>query len=171
MDDEEYNNEYNVYNIEHDDYDDEYNEYNNDEYDVYEMDSNDEEYDLYPAPPRRSDRNKDKVMNDERDRRRNMQWQGQQNKAQGNKKGFTQEQLRKAQETRRNNNMCHNCGQQGHFARECTNEKVKLNRKIPNVEEFEPVKEFINSNVPITWGQYLNEKPNAKKKLRGSLKY
>jgi hypothetical protein len=130
-----------------------------------------EENDMYPAPFRKSERNKDKVMNDERTRRRNEQWQGQQNKAQGNRKGFTPEQLQKAKETRRNNNVCGNCGDQGHFANQCVNKKVRLNRKVPNTEEFEPVKGLMNSNVPITWGQYLNERPNVGKKLRNGLKY
>ncbi|RIA90505.1 hypothetical protein C1645_737822 [Glomus cerebriforme] len=46
---------------------DEYNEYENNEYDAYEMENEEysEENDMYPAPPRRSERNKDKVMKDE----------------------------------------------------------------------------------------------------------
>lgn len=35
-----------------------------------EYDDSEGEQDMYPAPPRRSERNKNKVMNDERDRRR-----------------------------------------------------------------------------------------------------
>ncbi|CAB4441111.1 unnamed protein product [Rhizophagus irregularis] len=148
---EDYDEEYDAYNIEYDDYD-EYNEYENNEYDVYEMENEDdvEENDMYPAPIRRSERNKDKVMNDERDRRRDLQ---------------------KAKETRRRNNLCQNCGQYGHFATECKNEKVRLNRRVPNIEEFDPVKGFMNSNVPINWGQYLNERPGVGKKLRNGLKY
>ncbi|CAB4418772.1 unnamed protein product [Rhizophagus irregularis] len=118
-----------------------------------------EENDMYPAPIRKSERNKDKVMSDERDRRRNAKWQEQQQRVQGNRKGFTQEQLQKAKETRRRNNLCQNCGQYGHFATECKNEKVRLNCRVPNIEEFDPVKGFMNSNVPINWGQYLNERP------------
>ncbi|CAB4442344.1 unnamed protein product [Rhizophagus irregularis] len=169
---EDYDEEYDAYNIEYSDYD-EYNEYENNEYDVYEMENeNDvEENDMYPAPIRRSERNKDKVMNDERDRRRDVRWQEQQQRVQGNRKGFTQEQLQKAKETRRRNNLCQNCGQYGHFATECKNEKVRLNRRVPNIEEFDPVKGFMNSNVPINWGQYLNERPGVGKKLRNGLKY
>jgi hypothetical protein len=169
---EDYDEEYDAYNMEYSDYD-EYNEYESNEYDVYEMENEDdvEENDMYPAPIRRSERNKDKVMNDERDRRRNVKWQEQQQRVQGNRKGFTQEQLQKAKETRRRNNLCQNCGQYGHFTTECKNEKVRLNRRIPNVEEFDPVKGFMNSNVPINWGQYLNERPGVGKKLRNGLKY
>ncbi|RIA79572.1 hypothetical protein C1645_840385 [Glomus cerebriforme] len=67
---EEYNNEgYDVYNMEQDEYD----EYEYDEYDTYEMENKDyvKENDMYPAPIRRSERNKDRVMNDKRERRRN----------------------------------------------------------------------------------------------------
>jgi hypothetical protein len=69
------------------------------------------------------------------------------------------------------NNICGNCGQQGHFTNNCTNQKVRLTHKIPNVKEFEPVQGFMESNVPIRWGQYLNENPSARKKLRNGLKY
>jgi hypothetical protein len=175
MDEECYDDEYDVYNMEYNDYNenDGYDEYNDDGYDVYEIDNDEdiEEYDMYPALRKKSERTKDTVMNDERDRRRNMQWQGQQNKAQGNKRGFTPEQMQKAKETRKRNNLCRKCGQHGHFANECTNERVRLNRKLSNVEEFDPVKGLMNSNVSITWEQYLNEKPNVKKKLRNGLKY
>ncbi|CAB4492729.1 unnamed protein product [Rhizophagus irregularis] len=148
---EDYDEEYDAYNIEYDGYD-EYNEYENSEYDVYEMEneSDVEENDMYPAPIRRSERNKDKVMNDERDRRRNLQ---------------------KAKETKRRNNLCQNCGQYGHFATECKNEKVRLNRRVPNIKGFGPVKGFINSNVPISWEQYLNKRPGVGKKLGNGLKY
>ncbi|CAB4419359.1 unnamed protein product [Rhizophagus irregularis] len=161
------------YDEEYDDDYDEYNEYEDNENDVYEMENEDdiEENDMYPAPIRRSERNKDKVMNDERDRRRNAKWQEQEQRVQGNRKGFTQEQLRKAKETRRRNNLCQNCGQHGHFATECKNEKVRLNRRVPNTEEFDPVKGFMNSNVPINWRQYLNERPSAGKRLRNGLRY
>lgn len=122
---------------------------------------------------RRSNRNKDTVMNDERERRRNVQWQDQQNRAQGlkTKRGFTEEQRRKGQETREKNSICRNCGQTGHFANRCQNDRVKLNRKIPNVGEFEPVSGVMNSKMNITVGQYLNENPSVKKKFRSSLKY
>ncbi|CAB4402456.1 unnamed protein product [Rhizophagus irregularis] len=169
---EDYDEEYDAYNMEYSDYD-EYNEYENNEYDAYEMENEDdiEENDMYPAPIRKSERNKDKVMNDERDRRRNAKWQEQQQRVQGDRKGFTQEQLQKAKETRRRNNLCQNCGQYGHFTTECKNEKVRLNRRVPNTEEFDPVKGFMNSNVLINWGQYIKERPGVGKKLRNELKY
>ncbi|CAB4433861.1 unnamed protein product [Rhizophagus irregularis] len=168
--DEDYDEEYDAYNM---GYDDEYDEYENNEYDAYEMENEDdiEENDIYPALIRRSERNKDKVMNDERDRRRNAKWQEQEQRVQGNRKGFTQEQRQKAQETRRRNSLCQNCGQYGHFTTECKNEKVRLNRRVPNTEEFDPVKGFMNSNVPINWGQYISERPGVGKKLRNGLKY
>src|ERR1043165_4030393 len=134
-----------------------------------ESDSSGDERDMYPAPVRRSERNKEKVANNERERRRNEQWRNQGQKAQQfnnpvfeqqddipmeevpkkKKKGFTEEQRRKAMETRRNNNECTNCGQIGHYKNECVNEKVKRNIKIPNVGEFNPVNAFYGSNVPI----------------------
>jgi hypothetical protein len=85
MDEEYYDNEYNVYNMEYgnDNYEENKyinNEYMNDEYiddecNMYEMnyEEKQEEYNMYPAPPRRSERNKDKVINEERNRRTQMQ--------------------------------------------------------------------------------------------------
>ncbi|CAB4412355.1 unnamed protein product [Rhizophagus irregularis] len=165
--DEDYDEEYDAYNMGYDDYDED-NEYENNEHDAYEMENGEdiEENDMYPAPIRRSERNKDKVMNDERDRRRNAKWQEQEQRVQGNRKGFTQEQRQKAQETRRRNSLCQNCGQYGHFTTECKNEKVRLNRRVPNTEEFDPVKGFMNSNVPINWGQYISERPSKPQATR-----
>jgi hypothetical protein len=194
IDEEYYNNEYDVYNMEYSNDSYEGNGYTDDEYDMNEVnyeEENDmyemnyegqERYDMYPVPPRRSERNKDRVMNEERDRRTQMlwernkrtpiEWENQQQKAQNVKRqGFTEEQRRKGQETRKRNNICGNCGQQGHFTNNCTNQKVRLTHKIPNVKEFEPVQGFMESNVPIQWGQYLNENPSARKKLRNGLKY
>jgi hypothetical protein len=162
MNEEYYDNEYGIYNIEYGDNNYENNGYTDDEYDMnyekeqdmYEMnyEERQEGYDMYPAPPRRSERNKDKVMNEERNRRTQMQWEDQQRKAQNVKRqGFTDEQRRKGQETRKRNNICGNCGQQGHFTNNCTNQKVRLTHKIPNVKEFEPVQGFMESNVPIRW--------------------
>src|SRR6185369_9361430 len=47
-----------------------------------ETDSSDDEQDMYPAPVRRSERNKEKVANNERERRRNEQWANQGQRAQ-----------------------------------------------------------------------------------------
>ncbi|RIA82237.1 hypothetical protein C1645_788744 [Glomus cerebriforme] len=87
------------------------------------------------------------------------------------RKGFTQEQRQKAQETRKRNNLCQNCSQYGHFTNKCTNEKVRLNHRIPNTEEFDPVKAVMNAPIGITVAQYIKEKPNAAKKIRNSLRY
>ncbi|GBC45259.2 ribonuclease H-like domain-containing protein [Rhizophagus irregularis DAOM 181602=DAOM 197198] len=38
--------------------------------------------------------------------------------------------------------------------------------RVPNVEEFEPVKAFMNFNANITWAQLINERPNVRKQLR-----
>jgi hypothetical protein len=165
--------EYDVYNVEYGNDSYEENEYTDDKHDMYETnyEEKQEGYDMYPASPRRSERNKDKVMNEERNRRTQMQWEDQQRKAQNVKRqGFTEEQRRRGQEARKRNNICGRCGQEGHFAVHCTYEKVRLNHKIPNVPEFEPVQGLMKSNVPINWEQYLNEHPSAKKKLRNELK-
>jgi hypothetical protein len=75
----EYNN--NNYDEENNHTDNEYDMYerNYNEYDIYEMNYN--EHNMYSALPRRSERNKDKVMRKNRDRRMQEQWQGQQQKA------------------------------------------------------------------------------------------
>jgi hypothetical protein len=118
-----YNTEYNndIYNMEYGNDSYEENEYIDDGYDMNEVDyeeehdmyemNYEERNDMYPAPPRRSERNKDRIMNEERNKRTQMQWEDRQRKAQNVKRrGFTEEQLKKAQETRRRNNICGNCG-------------------------------------------------------------
>ncbi|GET50524.1 ribonuclease H-like domain-containing protein [Rhizophagus irregularis DAOM 181602=DAOM 197198] len=145
LEEEYYGGGHNVYNMEYNDEYDGYNEgdgydnYNNNGFDGYEVNNyeNEERYDMFPVSPRKSERNKDKVMNDERDRRRNAQW-------------------------------CSNCGQQGHFSKECTNEKVKLNQNIPNVGDFDPFEQFVNSSVPINWGQMMNERPEKEEKSQAT---
>lgn len=74
MNEKYYNDEYNVCNMKYED-DDIEDDYENYEYDVYNMnyENKQEKYDMYPALPKRSKRNKDKVANDERDSRRNIQ--------------------------------------------------------------------------------------------------
>lgn len=57
--------------------------------------------------------------------------------------------MKKTKEARERNNKCHNCGQKGHFAKVCRNEKVKPTYYRPKVEEFEPVRGLMNLNVPI----------------------
>ncbi|PKB98273.1 hypothetical protein RhiirA5_431654 [Rhizophagus irregularis] len=160
-----YENEYenNIYNMDYQD--DEYNDYEY-ENEIYEV--NNEENDMYEVPnyrnaPRRSDRNirnKDQTINEERMRRADNNWNRRKNL----------ENLQKGRETKRNNNICQNCGQIEHYIKECVNEKVKFNRRVPNVEEFEPVKAFMNSNANITWAQLINERPNVRKQLRGEEK-
>ncbi|CAB4435012.1 unnamed protein product [Rhizophagus irregularis] len=201
IDDEyHYENEYenDIYNMDHQD--DEYGDYEN-ESEMYELNNEENDmYDVpdYRNAPRRSDRNirnKDQTINEERTRRADNNWNrqvqntrnyiddemdvedGQRNPIK-KKRQLTDEQrqknlenLRKGRETRRNNNICQNCGRIGHYTKECVNEKVKLNRRVPNVEEFEPVKAFMSSNANITWGQLINERPNVKKQLRSGLKY
>ncbi|RGB22245.1 hypothetical protein C1646_677981 [Rhizophagus diaphanus] len=82
---------------------------------------------------------------------------------------FIIEQRQKEKETRERNNICGNCEQIGHFTKNCSNDRVK--HKEPNVEDFELTNGLMNSNVPITWEQYIKEKPNVAKKLRNRLKY
>ncbi|RIA81355.1 hypothetical protein C1645_837135 [Glomus cerebriforme] len=140
LNEEYYDKEYDVYNIKQNKYD-EYDEYEYDEYKTYKIENEDyiEENNMYPVPTRRT---------------------------QTRRKGFTPKQLQKAKEIRRRNNLCQNCGQSGHFHKECTNEKVRINRRVPNTEKFDPVKEIMNAPVPMTWGQYIREKPNVARKLR-----
>jgi hypothetical protein len=66
--DEEYYNEYDIYNMEYNNnnYYEE-NDYTDNEYNMYEMNYN--EYNMYPAVSRRSERNKNKVMRENKDRR------------------------------------------------------------------------------------------------------
>ncbi|RIA91018.1 hypothetical protein C1645_737418 [Glomus cerebriforme] len=75
LDEEYYDKEYDVYNMEQDEYD----KYEYDKYDAYEIENEDyiEENDMYPVPTRKSEKNKNRVINDERERRRNVQWQQQ----------------------------------------------------------------------------------------------
>jgi hypothetical protein len=137
----------------------------------------------YPAL-RSEKRNRDRIIKEgrnkgipmqwdgERNRGTSMQWKDQQQETQNVKRrGFTEEQRKKGQETRKRRNICGNCGQQGHFTNHCTNQKVRLTHKILNVKEFESVQGLMESNVPIQWGQYLNENLSVRKKLRNGLKY
>ncbi|CAB4434996.1 unnamed protein product [Rhizophagus irregularis] len=75
---------------------------------------------------RSSDRDIDMEIDQEQERRRNDKYASQQQKAAAlPRRGFTDESLRKAQETKRNNNTCGNCGQKGHYATQCKNERVE----------------------------------------------
>ncbi|CAB4435127.1 unnamed protein product [Rhizophagus irregularis] len=128
---------------------------------------------------RSSDRDIDMEIDQEQERRRNDKYASQQQKAAAlPRRGFTDESLRKAQETKRNNNTCGNCGQKGHYATQCKNERVEgihrtsaFERNIPRYNVLEYMK---NTRANATFSQIiLNTSPEQRKiyyeALRGKL--
>ncbi|GET52748.1 hypothetical protein PTSG_12973 [Rhizophagus irregularis DAOM 181602=DAOM 197198] len=104
----------------------------------------------------------------EQARRRNDKYASQQNKAAAlPKRGFTSESLRKAQETKRNNNTCGNCGQKSHYASECKNERVEgihrtsaFQRNIPKYNVLEDMK---STRANATFSQIIDMSPEQRK--------
>ena len=88
----------------HDDYYDEGMIYNMDNQVVYD------EREFYPVPTRIFERDRDKVMNDERNRRTNNPWNDQ-NNIRRPRRGISTKQLREIQEQRIMKNECNRCGE------------------------------------------------------------
>lgn len=100
--------------------------------------------------------------------RRNDKYSSQQEKTAAlPRKGFTDESLRKAQEARRNNNTCGNCGQKGHYVTQCKNERVEgihrtsaFQRNIPKYNVLEDMK---NIRANATFSQIIDISPEQRK--------
>ncbi|GES87413.1 hypothetical protein RCL_jg22265.t1 [Rhizophagus clarus] len=137
-------------------YIDNYDDYNEDEYEInyidrYNEGENYEEYyddeeiyeinhDMYPVQTRRRERNPDIVVNEKRDRRM---------------ASTTTESTRKLKST------CMNCEQQGHFTKDCQNERVsnivnEMQREVPSYNILEDIKDM---RANATFGQIYNESP------------
>ncbi|CAB5359753.1 unnamed protein product [Rhizophagus irregularis] len=158
-----------------DDYDQEYN-YGDPYYQNNDVVFNHVDQDFYNNPRqtrsniknRSSDRDIDMEIDREQARRRNDKYASQQNKAAAlPKRGFTSESLRKAQETKRNNNTCGNCGQKGHYASECKNERVEgihrtsaFQRNIPKYNVLEDMK---STRANATFSQIIDISPEQRK--------
>src|SRR6185369_6394439 len=107
-------------------------------------------------------------IDQERERRRNDKYSSQQNKAAAlPKRGFTNESIRKARETKRNNNTCGNCGQKGHYATECKNERVEgihrtsaFQRNIPKYNVLEDMK---STRANATFSQIIDMSPKQRR--------
>ncbi|CAB5358209.1 unnamed protein product [Rhizophagus irregularis] len=158
-----------------DDYDQEYN-YGDPYYQNNDVVFNHVDQDFYNNPRqtrsniknRSSDRDIDMEIDREQARRRNDKYASQQNKAAAlPKRGFTSESLRKAQETKRNNNTGGNCGQKGHYASECRNERVEgihrtsaFQRNIPKYNVLEDMK---STRANATFSQIIDMSPEQRK--------
>ncbi|EXX55601.1 hypothetical protein RirG_223980 [Rhizophagus irregularis DAOM 197198w] len=158
-----------------DDYDQEYN-YGDPYYQNNDVVFNHVDQDFYDIPRqtrsniknRSSDRDIDMEIDREQARRRNDKYASQQDKAAAlPKRGFTSESLRKAQETKRNNNTCGNCGQKSHYASECKNERVEgihrtsaFQRNIPKYNVLEDMK---STRANATFSQIIDMSPEQRK--------
>ncbi|CAB4439146.1 unnamed protein product [Rhizophagus irregularis] len=173
---------YNDYNDQYDyddqDYQDDYDQgydYSNPYYQNNEEAFNHVDQDFYNGRQTRSNiknrssnRDINMEIDQEQERRRNDKYNSQQQKAAAlPKRGFTDESLRKAQETKRNNNTCGNCGQKGHYATQCKNERVEgihrtsaFERNIPRYNVLEDMK---NTRANATFSQIINMSPEQRK--------
>ncbi|PKB94271.1 hypothetical protein RhiirA5_439166 [Rhizophagus irregularis] len=107
-------------------------------------------------------------IDQEQTRRRNNKYASQEERAAAlPKRGFTDESLRKAQEARRNNNTCGNCGQRGHYAKQCKNERVEgIHRTSAfqrNTPEYNVLEDLKNTRANATFSQIINISPEQRK--------
>ncbi|PKC07850.1 hypothetical protein RhiirA5_376719, partial [Rhizophagus irregularis] len=117
---------------------------------------------------RSSNRDIDMEIDQEQTRRRNNKYASQEERAAAlPKRGFTDESLRKAQEARRNNNTCGNCGQRGHYAKQCKNERVEgIHRTSAfqrNTPEYNVLEDLKNTRANATFSQIINISPEQRK--------
>ncbi|GET54018.1 enzymatic polyprotein, putative [Rhizophagus irregularis DAOM 181602=DAOM 197198] len=165
-----------------DDYDQEYN-YGDPYYQNNDVVFNNVDQDFYTIPRqtrsniknRSSDRDIDMEIDREQARRRDDKYASQQDKAAAlPKRGFTSESLRKAQETKRNNNTCGNCGQKGHYASECKNERVEgIHRTSAfqrNTPKYNVLQDMKNTRANATFSQIIDISPEQRKIYYDELK-
>ncbi|GBC21803.2 hypothetical protein GLOIN_2v1765994 [Rhizophagus irregularis DAOM 181602=DAOM 197198] len=174
-----YNDQYDQYDYDSQDYQDNYDQgysYDDPYYQDNDVTFNHVDQDFYIGERqtrsniknRSSDRDIDMEIDREQTRRRNDKYASQEERAAAlPKRGFTDESLRKAQEARRNNNTCGNCGQRGHYAKQCKNERVEgihrtsaFQRNIPKYNVLEDMK---STRANATFSQIIDMSPEQRK--------
>ncbi|GET67156.1 hypothetical protein PTSG_12973 [Rhizophagus irregularis DAOM 181602=DAOM 197198] len=174
-----YNDQYDQYDYDSQDYQDNYDQgysYDDPYYQDNDVTFNHVDQDFYIGERqtrsniknRSSNRDIDMEIDQEQTRRRNNKYASQEERAAAlPKKGFTDESLRKAQEARRNNNTCGNCGQRGHYAKQCKNERVEgIHRTSAfqrNTPEYNVLEDMKNTRANATFSQIINISPEQRK--------
>ncbi|GET58140.1 enzymatic polyprotein, putative [Rhizophagus irregularis DAOM 181602=DAOM 197198] len=174
-----YNDQYDQYDYDSQDYQDNYDQgysYDDPYYQDNDVTFNHVDQDFYTGERqtrsniknRSSNRDIDMEIDQEQARRRNNKYASQEERAAAlPKRGFTDESLRKAQEARRNNNTCGNCGRRGHYAKQCKNERVEgihrtsaFQRNIPKYNVLEDMK---STRANATFSQIIDMSPEQRK--------
>ncbi|GET58687.1 hypothetical protein GLOIN_2v1765994 [Rhizophagus irregularis DAOM 181602=DAOM 197198] len=174
-----YNDQYDQYDYDSQDYQDNYDQgysYDDPYYQDNDVTFNHVDQDFYIGERqtrsniknRSSNRDVDMEIDQEQARRRNNKYASQEERAAAlPKRGFTDESLKKAQEARRNNNTCGNCGQRGHYAKQCKNERVEgihrtsaFQRNIPKYNVLEDMK---STRANATFSQIIDMSPEQRK--------
>ncbi|GBC32790.2 hypothetical protein GLOIN_2v1765994 [Rhizophagus irregularis DAOM 181602=DAOM 197198] len=174
-----YNDQYDQYDYDSQDYQDNYDQgysYDDPYYQDNDVTFNHVDQDFYIGERqtrsniknRSSNRDINMEIDQEQTRRRNDKYASQEERAAAlPKRGFTDESLRKAQEARRNNNTCGNCGQRGHYAKQCKNERVEgihrtsaFQRNIPKYNVLEDMK---STRANATFSQIIDMSPEQRK--------
>ncbi|GET65667.1 hypothetical protein PTSG_12973 [Rhizophagus irregularis DAOM 181602=DAOM 197198] len=174
-----YNDQYDQYDYDSQDYQDNYDQgysYDDPYYQDNDVTFNHVDQDFYIGERqtrsniknRSSNRDIDMEIDQEQARRRNNKYASQEERAAAlPKRGFTDESLRKAQEARRNNNTCGNCGQRGHYAKQCKNERVEgIHRTSAfqrNTPEYNVLEDMKNTRANATFSQIINISPEQRK--------
>ncbi|GET61173.1 enzymatic polyprotein, putative [Rhizophagus irregularis DAOM 181602=DAOM 197198] len=174
-----YNDQYDQYDYDSQDYQDNYDQgysYDDPYYRDNDVTFNHVDQDFYIGERqtrsniknRSSNRDVDMEIDQEQTRRRNNKYASQEERAAAlPKRGFTDESLRKAQEARRNNNTCGNCGQRGHYAKQCKNERVEgIHRTSAfqrNIPEYNIIEDLKNTRANATFSQIINMSPEQRK--------